>query len=558
MNKVGKLILCMLAGTLVVQGARISLHVRPMRGTEIIVGTPFYVELKLEGEAKLSAEPQIQGFDRLQKLDQRSSTQITVMNGVQQQQQSRVYTMLASEAGAYTVGPAQVTTSAGPLEAAAVTFTVAAEEKMATPSNAGTSSRVSRLAAPQLSWMVPQKKIFVGERVPYRIRCVYTDQAMHGFGLSAVQIPGCRVTPHDGVVQSKDGDAFIVEWTGTFVPQQPGTLTLPALPFVYHVSAPEDENSGSLFSMMNRFMGLGSERLIKHVKSEPLIVHPLPPTNLSVAGVGVLIRCEATIDSTTVAVGESLTYRLELEGSFDADAIKLPELAVPVGTKVYPSKKNSQKIARDQDTLVAEYLIHCLTPGSVTIGPQQITFFDSIAERYITKTTAPQQITVTGTVAQQPAVVSPTVATKEQNMQAPADQTIVVSDDAAPYTSVPLGVGWFIVLVVCAPVLRLFVYPLVRRWWRYSRERRRLVATVAQACQQQNWSAAVAALDQFSQRQFHVPVRELFVSDSRVQMTWSSIDAVLYGAQRASVVRELHFLIKCVIRLALRKVFIWW
>jgi len=129
------------------------------------------------------------------------------------------------------------------------------------------------------------------------------------------------------------------------------------------------------------------ESLIWSTPATDVEVRPLPrggrPTSFS--GLVGQFDLDITVDQDTVALGESVTLHITVEGSGSLDTFSLPQPPAGQGYRVYDEPTESHSSLQGDRFIARAQVERTLVPeatGELTIAPIEIAVFDPTTERY--------------------------------------------------------------------------------------------------------------------------------------------------------------------------------
>ncbi len=305
-----------------------------------------------------------------------------------------------------------------------------------------------RRARASLRMDVGQAKPWVGQAVPVTVTAFFRD-------VESVTLEGAVQLASKGIMTSElaraprqtteivDGEpTFVVKWSGTFTPSSPGPLGLSVeLPVrikyrdaaprtVVREEAPDDPFAGfgadpfdsSFFDRMRNHMRqqmqmfeqprgrVHEEPVALKAASRDIDVLALPTANQPPSFSGAVGRFDlkASLSSAHAHVSEPLTLRITVEGAGDLDRVDLPGVAASDTWKAYPPKVTREAVGGKLERKVFEQLLIPLHGGDLTVPPVSFTAFDPAAGKYVTRETAPLNVSVDGTAVAEP--VSPSAS----------------------------------------------------------------------------------------------------------------------------------------------------
>lgn len=175
-------------------------------------------------------------------------------------------------------------------------------------------------------------------------------------------------------------------------PSEPGSVSLPPA----SISIGINDSSTDPFDRF--FRNPRGKNVTVQSDISSLKVKPLPPTEKSFSGAVGTFELKSRIVPESVAVGEPVTWTLELSGRGNWPAgIRMPDRQVPEGFQVIQPKSKTD-MADDspfRGTLTEDLVLIPEKPGQFTIPSLEFTYFDPESGEYRTLTTPASQIEVT-------------------------------------------------------------------------------------------------------------------------------------------------------------------
>lgn len=136
------------------------------------------------------------------------------------------------------------------------------------------------------------------------------------------------------------------------------------------------------------------------IPSNPVVlqVQPLPPdAPQGFNGAVGEYTVAASLDQTTVQVGEALTLTLRVAGEGNLEQIASPPLTLPPEWRAYAQQPQFQRSAFSRTTnKTFRWLLIPTTPGTKTLNALSWVYFDTAEERYRHVSADPLTVTVTG------------------------------------------------------------------------------------------------------------------------------------------------------------------
>jgi len=155
-----------------------------------------------------------------------------------------------------------------------------------------------------------------------------------------------------------------------------------------------------------------AERRVLTTESVSVTVKPLPLYDGTTPFSGLVGRfgLAASVENATVRVGDSVTHSLMLEGTGNIIDAEAPALSVPDAFKVYADSPESDiqlGPAGYSGTKVFRHALVPTEPGTFTLPPVSLVYFDAEAEEYRTRETQPLALRVLPGEAPRTADIAP-------------------------------------------------------------------------------------------------------------------------------------------------------
>ncbi|MBM3856726.1 MAG: protein BatD [Verrucomicrobia bacterium] len=270
--------------------------------------------------------------------------------------------------------------------------------------------------------VIPKKKFYAGEVVPVQIR-FYVD-AHYGFSTMGPPNFGGegvltdRFKDPEQSREERDGFIYNVATFRTlFAAVKPGVLDISPATLDIAVAIPEPMPGGMDADLFSRLLG-GRSPFVREQKMQlkTSVTHcevmPLPAEGRPVDFSGAIgqFRLEGSVAPQQVAQGDPVVLSLKLSGQGNFQALKGPQLTETQGWRTYPPADHFEAndifgwrgVKTFETTMIAQQPVTA-TPGS------SFSYFDPVATKYVTLTTKPLPVQITG-VASTPAPASTTVA----------------------------------------------------------------------------------------------------------------------------------------------------
>ncbi len=378
-------------------------------------GGRFVLNVEVSGAQQADAEPVLPDMEEFgQYLGSGTSTSVQIANGRTSMTLTYQYRFQAIEEGVFEIGPVKVTVGGNTYETEPVSLVVSdtpaprggiAEPEdpvdEVSPEDLFIEAKVSRTTVFENEPVVVEYRIFTRVNVDsYSISMLPQTT-----GFWAEELERSRAPEVERVV--RDGTEYVtaaVRRVALF-PTGSGERTIEPLGIEAQVRVRERRRRdpfGDFFGAS----GLFDRRVPVTVASRPVAIEvlPLPAEGrpASFAGHVGELDLSTSVDRASVAANEALTFRLDLTGTGNLRALPAPEIAFPGEFEVFPPE-TSENIAPGggsiRGTRSYEYVLIPRAPGSTTIPPVEVAYFDARARAYGIARSEPVAITVTGDAA---------------------------------------------------------------------------------------------------------------------------------------------------------------
>lgn len=302
---------------------------------------------------------------------------------------------------------------------------------------------------------VDKKEPFVGEKIVISLEFYSKDPAAEP--LQALMPP----LPHAFELQepvscetyqeSIKGVTYTCHrWQCKVRPRAIEEVVLPACSISYK----EPDKQGVMHPFSLFFGPLAAK---KTVHSRPLFikVKGLPPHQGTVDGIGEFNSLKLEVKQLPARVGQACLAQVHLTGKKeDIQALtKTPALLnVPPEITYYDSQVTTQILDDAQAIKTFEYILQPLKAGSVTIGEQKYTFFDSRRSKYVTLTAKPYSFEVAEPDQQQQEPASTSLANLITDRVHLGDISVLEDREPSAASSSYIPWPWFFMLL-CIPFL---------------------------------------------------------------------------------------------------------
>lgn len=151
-----------------------------------------------------------------------------------------------------------------------------------------------------------------------------------------------------------------------------------------------------------------------------LVAKSLPPAPANDSGAVGSMRLEATLDPPQLEVGQAATLSLVLAGEGNLQGVRDPQLPALAGVQVFPPQQESIDEVRGRTVRgrrTWKWVLVPTEPGSWTIAPVEMGYFDPKAQRYQTTASPVLTLSATAALAPRPAPpVAPAASTDEASL----------------------------------------------------------------------------------------------------------------------------------------------
>jgi len=443
---------------------RVSATIDPAK---LAVGESADLAVAIDGTQSGPA-PQIASPDGLQIQAVGPSTNVSIVNGRVTASVTHHFTVIASKAGRYTIGPFGVDVDGKHYDAPAVTL-----EALAAGARSGDGSP-SRNDQLELSLSLPRTEVYLHERIPLGLKLLVGAVRIGDLQYPAVPGDGFALEKFPEPTQRREdtpnGPRQVVDFKTTLTPLKTGSLTI----------GPATMNMSVVVQGRRRgpFFGgfFGDETRPTQLQSQPitLTVLPLPSEGRPPDFGGAVghFTFEVTAAPAEVTAGDPVTVHSVVRGDGALDGIAPPTIAGGDGFRTYPVQTSQPSDRNDERTF--EQVVIPLRDGPFRLPTLRFSYFDPTSRTY--RTIAPSPITLIVRPSAQakatPQIVGavPAPAPVPQRTETLGRDIVFIKD--APGTLRPVGARLY-----RSPVFWLLQLVPVLAWaaaTTYDRRRRRL------------------------------------------------------------------------------------
>ena len=223
-----------------------------------------------------------------------------------------------------------------------------------------------------------KNKIFVGQKIPLKVRFYYNSDEINCEAVSEVRSDDFNffsyLGPYEGYETVENQTFKYLEWTYNIFAKKPGKLTLPEIDASYNVARQDD-----MYTTVLRMFGAALER--KTVNSKPLSfqVFDIPEVPGFEGAIGKFTDLVFTATGDKFSQASPIILKLQIIGDGNFENLKWPKLKLPEAFRVTESK-NYFDDANNKITF--EYILQGLEAGNYKVGPHEIIFFNPEAEKF--------------------------------------------------------------------------------------------------------------------------------------------------------------------------------
>jgi len=397
---------------------------------QISLGDSAQLTVTVSGSQEQPSVPNVDGLD-ITSVAQ--STQIEFINGAMTANASTTYSITPRRDGAFVIpaihaggaasqpvtlivgkGSGTATSPSLPAQALPPPATgpvVIPPAAAATPSTSDNAAFSPEGRFGSIEIKLPKKEFYVGELVPVEIQVFIPEDIqsrltdLPQFTSDGFTLNSLSTRPEQGE-QIVNGRPYnVLVWhsalTGVKAGDYPVSLQMPL-----RVIVPQPMPQGDINDMFNNFfrnamasMGTPKDVTIQS-GAETLKVLPLPQANRPADFSGAVgqFEIEASAAPTSVNVGDPITLRLKVNGTGNFDRVSSDMLAGDSHWKTYSPKSHFDPAdsVGYQGTKTFEQPIIANDASVSTVPPVSFSYFDPETRQYITRTTAPVAVTVSG------------------------------------------------------------------------------------------------------------------------------------------------------------------
>jgi hypothetical protein len=380
-----------------------------------VIGDPVQYQIKVTGARRVvpPREPEVDGMV-IRYSGPSENSVVRFQNGsfTSERTTTLVYEVVPERNGTFTIPAVAV-------EADGKTFRTEPVGLTVQPSSAPGSNDPETIGFAEL--VVPKKTAYIGEAIPLELR-LYVDARVRWQPVAMPEIAGEGFTkqkmpePQRSQTQRNGKEYDVLTFKSAIMPGRAGKITVGPSEVAFNARVPRARRGGprSLLDMFDDdvfgdpFFSTTQQIKAKAAPIE-LTVQPLPasgkPNDFSGAVGNFQLAAEGS--PKRVKVGDPVTMRLRVSGRGNFDRTTAPVIKDPAGWRSYPPS-NTFKADDDVGISGTKTFEMAVVPETkkTEMPAFQFSYFDPIAEKYVTLTSEPAALAVEGGAA--PASAAPT------------------------------------------------------------------------------------------------------------------------------------------------------
>lgn len=375
-TKTGRLILLIFFNIINIfcKDARISYKIVSPKGImikNVIAGEPFQLEVTVH-DANVIKSFNIDNLEQFKIQDLRRSTNQSIINGVKSEFKIFSYSLLAKNSGNFEIGPIMVEADGKVIKTEPIKIFVK-------DSDSNTPFKNSSDPEAHLKMIINSKnKIFVGQKVPLKIRFYYNSDDINCEAVSQINSEnitlGSYFGPYEGLEKLDNQTFKYLEWIYFIYPKKSGRITIPPITSSYTVSRTDDMWSATL-----RMFGAAMDRKLIDSKQLSFQVFDIPDFPDFDGAIGKFTDFALTSSGTNFSQGSPIVLKLQIKGDGNFENLKWPKLNLPDFFRITESKNYFDS---SDKKMTFEYIVQILRPGIFNIGPQKLIYFDPDIEKF--------------------------------------------------------------------------------------------------------------------------------------------------------------------------------
>ncbi len=432
---------------------------------EVALGRPFQLNVELIDIEHDARDLVVKGIEQFQQVgSQNSSFQVSFLNGNNQsRKQVFTYSLMPKHHATIRLGPAYF--------------------KRGNIQNRLTSNilEITTVDGPKkdinAELSIQSTKLVVGEAQPITVRLISAER-IHNVRLMKIpEVKSClfrKMGDFRTTSLVRQGKRYqVIEIDYLFTPLVEGSVVID--PFVWLIAMPSGQNTHPfLNSGLFQFFAQSFEEEEVATKPVTITVNALPPSNVSINGVGDFNSFTMHLSRNKATVGELITLTMEITGNGNVDYITAPTLDMPQGIRTFePTSLGDMKIegGKLMGTKKIETMFRADLPGTFQIPQTTFTYFDTISRSYKALSSGPLSLTI------EENVMNPAYKAPDKNEQEREPSTIIYSSDellalqtmplnnfSARSRAMPWSIFWVLVFFLSGVCSLSYYYWMIKAW----------------------------------------------------------------------------------------------
>jgi hypothetical protein len=381
----------------------------------------FVLNVEVSGTQQVGSEPELPDMNDFSVyLGSGTSTSMQMAGGRTTVSVTFQYRFQATRLGSFQIGPVRVSAGGSALETEPLTITITD-----TPPSPQSRQQARGQAGPDIGpddlfveTEVSKRRAYENEPIVVAYR-LYTKVNVSSYSLTRLpSTAGFWVEEYERQASPevervvRDGVQYataVIRKVALF-PTGPGKKTIEPLAIEAQVRV--QRRSREMFDDFFRMPSLLDERVPVVVSSRPVAIEvvPLPETGRP-SGFGGLVGdfdISATVDRTSTATNEALTYTVRIAGEGNIRTVPEPVVEFPRDFEVYPPEI-SEQVERSGDRVrgskTFEYVLIPRAPGTRTIPSVSLDYFDVVRGTYAMANAPAIALEITGDATEGPIVI---------------------------------------------------------------------------------------------------------------------------------------------------------
>ncbi len=375
------------------------------------VGSDAVLTITVKGKFRRNASPELPSLEAFDIYESGTSQSIQMFNGAMTSSLTFTYRMTARKEGKYDIAPITIKLGNDVYTANAVSVEV-------TPAQSGVSGPGTRAVPPSamrsgaakdqsifINAVVDRDTVYVNQQVTWtlgyytdgRLNLLrspnYTPPEVEGFWLE-------ELPPQNQYYTTIKGRRYLVnEIKKGLFPTAPGIYTIGEATVEVFIDDFESRDVHDIFNRPFGRRGGRSQALL--TDSITVVVLPLPEAGKPIGFTGAVatdLKLSLAADKQSVAVGEPINIKLEINGRGNIQTVIPPDLGELDAFKVYDSKSETNAFKKNyvvSGRKTYEYVVVPRDAGEHSIGPLTLHYFDPESGAYTTAQTLAVPVTVT-------------------------------------------------------------------------------------------------------------------------------------------------------------------